>query len=186
MSKRETNILDAAIRVFTRYGVKRTSMGDIAEEAGISRQTLYKAFKSKDDILRTHIKLYTEQAIANIEANLSKTDKLEGQLNLVLENMIVPGFDMVRASPNAEDIIEGVNAATREELEETAAQFQAIILKLLMPYEKHLIAAGTAPDNLAELVQQSARAAKDYARDRQHLLITLKTISQLVLRAANQ
>ena len=186
MSEREINILDAAIRVFTRYGVKRTSMGDIAEEAGISRQTLYKAFKSKDDILRTHIKLYTEQAIANIEANLRKADELEGQLNLVLEHMIVPGFDMVRASPNAEDIIEGVNAATREELEETAAQFQAIILKLLMPFEKHLAAAGIEPVILAEHIQQSARAAKDYARDRKHLLITLRTISQLVLKATNQ
>jgi AcrR family transcriptional regulator len=34
-------IVDAAVRCFERYGPQRTSMSDIAEEAGISRRTLY-------------------------------------------------------------------------------------------------------------------------------------------------
>ncbi|MEL6890146.1 MAG: helix-turn-helix domain-containing protein [Actinomycetota bacterium] len=40
-------IIDAAIRCFERYGPQRTSMSDIAEEAGISRRTLYRAFDDR-------------------------------------------------------------------------------------------------------------------------------------------
>ena len=142
MNDRDKNILEAATRVFSRYGVKRASMSDVAEEAGISRQTLYKAFRSKDDILRTHIHVYTDAAIADIEAGLEKTEALAARIDLVLERMIVPGFDMVRASPNAADIVEGVNATTKEELETTAERFQAVIEAVLSPYADALTEAG--------------------------------------------
>jgi AcrR family transcriptional regulator len=186
MNEREKNILSAAERVFSRYGVKRASMSDVAEEAGISRQTLYKAFRSKDDILRTHIHAYTDNAIAEIDVGLAKTEGLGARIDLILEKMVVAGFDMVRASPNAQDIIEGVNAATKEELEITAGRFQAVIKEVLQPYEAALTAAGTSPDALAEFVQRSARAAKGYAQDRKHLLQQLHTIRQLCLVAAKQ
>ena len=48
MEQREVKIVDAAFRVFSRYGVKRTTMNDIAEEAGLVRQTLYTVYKNKD------------------------------------------------------------------------------------------------------------------------------------------
>jgi AcrR family transcriptional regulator len=34
-------ILDAALRVFGQYGYRRTSMDDIAREAGIGKGTIY-------------------------------------------------------------------------------------------------------------------------------------------------
>ena len=46
--------------MFSRYGVKRTSMVDLAQEAGVSRQTLYNVFRNKDDVLRALIRAYTE------------------------------------------------------------------------------------------------------------------------------
>lgn len=186
MKDRDKNILEAAERVFSCYGVKRASMSDVAEEAGISRQTLYKAFRSKDDILRTHITVYTDYALTDIETGLAKTEGLGARIDLVLERMVVPGFDMVRASPNAQDIIEGVNAATKEELAKTAKRFQAVIIEVLSPYSVALTEAGTPPEVLAEFIQQSARAAKDYATDRKHLFQQLHTIRQLCLVAASQ
>lgn len=184
MNEREKNILAAAERVFSRFGVKRASMSDVAEEAGISRQTLYKAFRSKDDILRTHIHAYTDNAIAEIEAGLAKTERLGPRIDLILEKMVVAGFDMVRASPNAQDVIDGVNEAAKAELEITARRFQAVIVEVLAPYADALNASGTPPEVLAEFVQQSARAAKGYARDRKHLLQQLQTIRQLCLEVA--
>lgn len=52
MTDRERTILDAAMRVFMRHGVRRASMTDIGKEAGVSRQTLYNAFRGKEDVLR--------------------------------------------------------------------------------------------------------------------------------------
>ena len=41
-------ILDGALRALARRGLRKLSMSDICEEAGISRGTLYRYFKSKD------------------------------------------------------------------------------------------------------------------------------------------
>lgn len=42
------NILDAARKVFTQHGVSRTSLKQIAEEAGVTRGAIYWHFESKE------------------------------------------------------------------------------------------------------------------------------------------
>lgn len=185
MSERENDILEAALRVFSRYGVKRASMADLAKEAGISRQTLYKTFRSKDDVLRAQIRAYTDSMIAQIEKELAKTEGLSAQLDVIFDKMTVAGFELVRATPNAQDLQDGFDEGSREELEISAQRHQAIITNVLLPFEAALNDAGTSPKSLAEFVQRSARAAKGYAKDRKHLLQQLDTLKQLCLRAAD-
>jgi AcrR family transcriptional regulator len=43
-------VCKAALECLRRVGLEKTSMSDIAREAGISRPTLYKYFKSKDEV----------------------------------------------------------------------------------------------------------------------------------------
>ena len=43
-------IIDAAERVFHKKGVSRSSLSDIAEEAGVTRGAIYWHFKNKHDI----------------------------------------------------------------------------------------------------------------------------------------
>ena len=50
--RRIEQIAEAALRLFARYGYKRSSMDDIAREAGVARATLYLHFKGKDDVFR--------------------------------------------------------------------------------------------------------------------------------------
>ncbi len=49
-------ILLAAVKVFDRYGLRKTTMRDIAESAGMSKSSLYYYFKSKKDILSSVVK----------------------------------------------------------------------------------------------------------------------------------
>ena len=44
------NILDAAERRFLRNGLEHTTMADIAEEASVTRMTLYRYFRDRDTI----------------------------------------------------------------------------------------------------------------------------------------
>lgn len=44
-------LLDAAVRLFEGRGYGSVTMGEIAEEAGLSRPTVYRHFTSKEDIL---------------------------------------------------------------------------------------------------------------------------------------
>jgi AcrR family transcriptional regulator len=47
---KELQILDAAARVFARYGFRKTTMGDIVREAGVARATVYKYFGTKEEL----------------------------------------------------------------------------------------------------------------------------------------
>lgn len=47
----KSRLCEAALECLIRHGFEKTSMSDIAKEAGIARPTLYKHFKSKADIL---------------------------------------------------------------------------------------------------------------------------------------
>lgn len=44
-------ILQSALTLFTRNGIKSVSMDDIASDLGISKKTLYKWFDNKDDLV---------------------------------------------------------------------------------------------------------------------------------------
>ncbi|HAH38661.1 MAG TPA: TetR/AcrR family transcriptional regulator [Algoriphagus sp.] len=50
METRE-KILDVAIEQFSRYGVRNTTMDDIARMMGISKKTLYQEFKDKKELV---------------------------------------------------------------------------------------------------------------------------------------
>jgi AcrR family transcriptional regulator len=45
-------VVAAALRCFERYGAKRTSLDDVAEEAGLSRQSVYRAFESRSALIQ--------------------------------------------------------------------------------------------------------------------------------------
>ncbi|MGW5438611.1 TetR/AcrR family transcriptional regulator [Nocardia asteroides] len=44
-------LLDSALSAFLDFGIKRTSMGEIARRAGISPATLYRRFESKNELV---------------------------------------------------------------------------------------------------------------------------------------
>ena len=130
MNEREEKIIDAAVQLFSRYGVKRTSMNDIAGEAGIARQTLYNAFSNKDEVLRATIRLFAERSTARIQAGLEKTGELGEQLDVIFRHIAVEPFELLRASPNAEDIVEGFNASSQEEIAAAAEGNRVIIARV--------------------------------------------------------
>ncbi len=53
-------ILQATIKVFNKYGLRKTTMRDIAESAGMSKSSLYYYFQNKKEILSSVIRQETE------------------------------------------------------------------------------------------------------------------------------
>lgn len=184
MKNREQHILDAATQVFLRYGVKRASMGDIAAEAGVARQTLYNSYANKDDILRGSIRAYGAAAIAAIEAGLPKLDNLGDQVDLVLEEMSLKPFIFLHSSPNAQDLIDGYNAAGRDEMEANYLAFQGVLTKIFAPYTPALSDRGLSPEMLAECLRRAAAAFKNQARDEAHLRELMQGLRIMAVEAA--
>ena len=53
VEKTQQLILDAALAEFAHYGFQKTTLKDIAAQAGVSRPTVYSFFKNKDQIFRS-------------------------------------------------------------------------------------------------------------------------------------
>jgi len=58
--QRERQILDAALRVFSKKGFAQATTAEIAQEAGVAEGTIYNYYKSKHDLLLSLISGYIE------------------------------------------------------------------------------------------------------------------------------
>ncbi len=67
-------ILDDAIRVFGRFGYKKTSVNDIAAAAGLSKPGLYLHFSGKEEIFRAAMEKYLSDALKRVASALARTD----------------------------------------------------------------------------------------------------------------
>ncbi len=70
---REERILNAASDLFVHYGFDKTTVSDIAREAGVSKGAIYLHFQSKDDLLecliKRELKAYAEKWLEFIDAD---------------------------------------------------------------------------------------------------------------------
>ena len=71
-------IVEAARRRFLRFGVRKTTMDEVAREAGCSRTTLYTHFRNKEDLYGSLLEQDAEAFIAEASAVLA-TEATAGQ-----------------------------------------------------------------------------------------------------------
>ncbi|MDP5220800.1 helix-turn-helix domain-containing protein [Ruegeria sp. 2205SS24-7] len=185
MEDRYDYILEAAKQLFLRYGVKRTGMNDIAREAGISRQTLYKAFANKDEVLRATIRSLADRVVLDIEAGLKKAGGLGAQLDVVFKHAVIEHYDFLQSSPNAEDIIAGVTSTSQKELEAGAKRNTEIIARVLKPYSSAIENCDLTVDQYADFIQRSSTAAKYNAKSKKHLIDMLSALRMSALKVTS-
>lgn len=69
-------ILDATVEAIAIHGLSRLSVEDAASQAGVSRQTVYRYFDSRDDLIRAAIVREEEELMARIAAAARRHDDL--------------------------------------------------------------------------------------------------------------
>lgn len=181
MSISQEALIEAAIRVILRYGIRRTTMHDIATEAGVSRQTLYTVFENKEAVLRGTVRLLADGALERIERGCATSATLDQQLDIVFEELALAPFRLVHSAPEANDIVEGMTAACADEVREASARYRAAIERVLAPHATAIGGGAMSLDALADFIQTSLHAFKKTARDEQHLHALLGTLKHLVL-----
>jgi AcrR family transcriptional regulator len=67
-------LIDAAEACFERYGVAKTTMSHVAEEAGVSRTTLYKRFAVMEEVLQAVFIREFDRFEARLAGNLEPID----------------------------------------------------------------------------------------------------------------
>jgi AcrR family transcriptional regulator len=63
---REERILDAAAALLVRYGYRKTTIDDVAAEAGVGKGTIYLHWKDKNQLFRAAIARASEQVTSDV------------------------------------------------------------------------------------------------------------------------
>lgn len=100
-------VLDATYDCLTRYGVRRTTMDDIATTMGVSRSAVYQYVRSKDDAFRRLAARLHDQALerarrAAADEDAPYADRIRGVLAAKLDLVL----ELNGASPHTAELID--------------------------------------------------------------------------------
>ena len=68
MARTRAAVLRATAECVERYGVRRTTMTDVASRSGVAKATLYNHFRTKDDLLAALVEAHVEALAADCAA----------------------------------------------------------------------------------------------------------------------
>lgn len=92
----EDLILDAADRLLARYGYRKMTMDDLAEEVGIGKGTLYLHFRSKEDIALSRVDRLVHRLVEQLRVIAAGTSSPANKLNEMLLLRVMFRFDAVQ------------------------------------------------------------------------------------------
>jgi AcrR family transcriptional regulator len=78
--KKQSDILQAAIRVFSEHGFEGAKMEYIAKEAGIGKGTVYEYFESKERLFEEILKFSVEEFRLGLKDSMDQGETLEERL----------------------------------------------------------------------------------------------------------
>ena len=92
----EDLILDAADRLLARYGYKKMTMDDLAQEVGIGKGTLYLHFKGKEDIALSRVDRLVRRLVERLREIAAGDDSTEEKITEMLLLRVMFRFDAVQ------------------------------------------------------------------------------------------
>jgi AcrR family transcriptional regulator len=80
-SSSRVRVVDGALRCMARNGIAKTTVDDVAREAGVSRATLYRLFPGgRDGVVRAVVETETARLYSDLGAVMGEADDLDGML----------------------------------------------------------------------------------------------------------
>ena len=186
MKSTRTRIIEAATQTFARYGARKTAMIDIAGAAGVSRQTLYAIFGSKDELVVASINHVAERNFAIVEQQLADCSSLAEKLEVYFRESIVTSFELIEGSEDLEDIVSGHSEAGRIAIANLGKQHEKLLSRLLTPHQKQIKAHGQTVKQLARFCATCARGFKYSARNKKDLIALIDSLKTSMLLAAGE
>ncbi|SHN27865.1 TetR/AcrR family transcriptional regulator [Gracilibacillus kekensis] len=89
---KQNRILEAALQLFSLFGIKKVSISEIAKKAEVSQVTIYNYFESKDNLIHQTLVYYIEKTYQKyqdiINRNTSFPEKIE---NIIFNKVDIAG-----------------------------------------------------------------------------------------------
>ncbi len=137
-------ILDAAGRCILRRGNTQVRMGEVADEAGVSRSTVYRYFPGRDEVLLGLMLKRVDNALANLVRSLPAP---EDPVRSVPE-MVLARIESVDGNPLNEALFAAESTAVATALEKGSEPIVELLLSHYGPLLKRWKLAGRLHDDL--------------------------------------
>lgn len=180
-------ILDASLELFIRHGFRRTTMGDIAEKAEMSRPALYVVYRNKEDIFRAVVTRYGEELERQAGQRVAACKNLAEMLEAVFKTWVTEPYKLVSRSPEANELHE-IGFSFGEDLrKQMSSRFEKQLLEILKNSPEvnadSLAVAGTDIKSIAALIACSTPQLKRTVGSCAELERHLATLLQITLVA---
>lgn len=158
-AERRERVRSAALEVFARYGLRRTTMADIAAAAGISRPGLYLVHANKTAVVRDLAEHLVGKSDVAAEAAWRDDMAVGEGLAAAIVARDLPLFRILAASAHGAEILADAAALTQDIHAAIEARFRALVTR-------RLAAAGVAgPEEMARMVAKAADGLKHAGGD---------------------
>lgn len=141
---KHASILDAAERLFLRYGYKKTTIDEVAQEAGVGKGTIYSYFKGKDELLLA----YADRCLHAIHARADEAARVPGpfreRLARYMGTLLLGVWDRIHAGAHGEEVFNGLAPTVVERQKACLLEQQQQIRRLLV--EATAVGALDVPD----------------------------------------
>lgn len=131
-AERRGEILLAAHRLFVRYGFKKTTMDDLAAEAGVGKGTIYYYFRSKKELLLGYADMCLHENNARVEEALAEPGHFVERLTRVMRAKFLGIYDHVHAGPHGEEIFNELFPVLLERHLEEICRTKQLLVALLV------------------------------------------------------
>ena len=178
VERQEQRVFESAIGLFVERGYEPVTFGDIAQEVGLARSSLYRYFPGKAAILARWID-------RELEASGRRSEEILGQSGSLEDRVLAWVADQVEYSRRPEHTLLVSFATARDELDpETLANLQASHGRILGPLISTFKEAGIpgSPDLVASLILGLANQASNQppGRDEETLGLVRKAVGALI------
>lgn len=105
-------ILNAVDTLLAKYGYGKMTMEDVARQVGIGKGTIYLHFRSKEDLVLSHIDRIAETVVRNLREQAASADAVDRRLRRMLVLRVMIRFDGVaHYTQNLGDLLASIRAA---------------------------------------------------------------------------
>lgn len=156
-------------------------MNDFARSGGCAANALRRCISDKDEALCAAIPYFSGGSLNEIKLGWQDPANIGEMLKINFDHAIIASFAIVRASPDAEEMISGYNAAGKAEIKRVQAQKTEAIAGILAPFSDQIARAGLKIEQLADFIQTASMSLRNSAQDESHLRSLLAALKSTVM-----
>ena len=125
-------ILDAADRLLARYGYKKMTIDDLAQEVGIGKGTVYLHFRSKEEIVLSHVDRIVERVLEPLKTIAQSDAAPAEKIREMLVTRVMFRFDSVQHyTESISEVLRDLRGALLERRERYFAQEAELLAAVL-------------------------------------------------------